>query len=368
MNTPLPVLSPLGSETRRYSVDTFLAAGGMGAIYLGRQFGAAGFAKTVVLKQLRSELVSRSEYRDRFIREAKISASLDHVNVVRTLDLVRIGKSYFIVMEYVPGVDLRLFLRRVRLLRRRLEVGPVLHIGLEVGSALLYAHPLGILHRDVSPSNILLGQTGDVKLSDFGIATLSGPFTWARQQALPPSERIEGKLGYMAPEQICHGWADPRADLFSLAVCLWEALTGERLFVTDGVDDPSKLSAQPIPELWKKRPDLPLADLDGVLRTALAPDPGRRFSSADSFVGALRDVARRSKLEMTPAAFARYLEETAGPPSSWRDQQPLLGANTSTHPLQPAQDRSDRDGAEPRAAGAAIASGGRTPRLARSWA
>ena len=163
---------------RRYRIERYLTEGGMGAIYVGKKLGPGGFEKEVVLKQLLPEYTARPEFRDLFFREAKISATLDHANIVHTFDLVESDESLFIVMEYVRGADLRTIIRRAKLRRRELSPAAALHITLEVLAGLAYAHnaadadgaSLAIIHRDVSPSNILCSVQGEVKLSDFGIA------------------------------------------------------------------------------------------------------------------------------------------------------------------------------------------------------
>ena len=262
---------------RKYRIERYLAEGGMGAIYLGKKLGAGGFEKEVVLKQLLPEFTERPEFRDLFFREAKISASLDHVNIVRTVDLVSSEDSLFIVMEYVRGADLRTIGWRARLSRNPLSAQAVLHVALEILAGLAYAHsrrapsgaPLGIIHRDVSPSNILCSAQGDVKLSDFGIAkasTFSSVFY-----------RVRGKVGYMSPEQAKNQPLDARSDLFSVAVCIFETLTGERLFTGDLQTPAEDIYGQEIPRLAVKRPDLPARARDH-LRAGPGPRSGRALS------------------------------------------------------------------------------------------
>src|SRR6478609_2173458 len=189
---------------RRYRIERYLTEGGMGAIYVGKKIGPGGFEKEVVLKQLLPEYTSRPEFRDLFFREAKISA---------TFDLVESDESLFIVMEYVRGTDLRTIVRRAKLRRRELAPGAALHIVLEVLAGLAYAHTrksaegssLAIIHRDVSPSNILCSAQGEVKLSDFGIAKA------ATHSSL--FYRVRGKVGYMSPEQARNQAMDHRSDL-----------------------------------------------------------------------------------------------------------------------------------------------------------
>src|SRR3982751_806621 len=258
------------ASARRYRIERYLTEGGMGAIYIGKKLGPGGFEKEGVLKQLLPEYTSRPEFRDLFFREAKISATLDHANIVHTFDLVESDESLFIVMEYVRGVDLRSIVRRAKLRRRELDPAAAIHIALEVLAGLGYAHTrrnvsgasLSIIHRDVSPSNILCSAQGEVKLSDFGIAkasTHSSVFY-----------RVRGKVGYMSPEQARNEPIDHRSDLYSLGVCLHEALTAERLFVGDLSTPPEEIYRQPIVPVSHKRLGIPPA-LDDVLAKALAP-------------------------------------------------------------------------------------------------
>src|SRR5262249_10264168 len=162
----------------RYVIVEYLAEGGMGAIYLGKKLGVDGFEKEVVLKQLLPEFTREPKFIDLFLREARLSASLDHNNIVRTVDLVNAGDDYFMVMEYVRGADLRTLMRRARRRHKRFTPQAAVFIGHEILEALSYAHgksgtdgkALHLIHRDVSPSNILVSGAGEVKLTDFGIA------------------------------------------------------------------------------------------------------------------------------------------------------------------------------------------------------
>jgi serine/threonine protein kinase len=307
----------VGSPLDKYVVLEYLAEGGMGAIYLGKKLGAGGFEKEVVLKQLLPEFTQQPEFIDLFLREARISATLDHANIVHTIDLVRAGDEYFIVMEYVRGGDLRTLLKRAKRRKKRMPPAVGLFIAREVLSALAYAHaklgpegkPLGLIHRDVSPSNILVSGTGEVKLTDFGIAKASTHHS--------VFYRVRGKVGYMSPEQAKSEVLDNRADLYSLAVCLYEMLTGERLFVAAGLTTtPDEMYGQPVPSVSRKRPDL-AKDLDKLMYKALAVDREARFQSAGEFQEAILRVAHKNGLMCSASELSRNLKDVCGVVEEW---------------------------------------------------
>jgi eukaryotic-like serine/threonine-protein kinase len=330
------------TTARRYRIERYLTEGGMGAIYIGKKLGPGGFEKEVVLKQLLPEYTSRPEFRDLFFREAKISATLDHANIVHTFDLVESDESLFIVMEYVRGVDLRTIVRRARLRRRELAPAAAIHIVLDVLAGLGYAHArrdqqgasLGIIHRDVSPSNILCSAQGEVKLSDFGIAkasTHSSVFY-----------RVRGKVGYMSPEQARNESVDHRSDLYSLAVCLYEALTAERLFVGDLSTPPDVIYGQPIVPPSRKRKSLPTA-LDEVLARALAPKPDDRYQDATAFTEALRQVAHRFGMVFSAPQLAEHLRNILGPdPARWLHDETTATGEGGTQKI-PIKDQAGKE-------------------------
>jgi eukaryotic-like serine/threonine-protein kinase len=327
---------------RKYRIERYLAEGGMGAIYVGKKIGAGGFEKEVVLKQLLPEFTTRPEFRDLFFREAKISATLDHQNIVRTFDLVMSEDRLFIVMEYVRGADLRTISWRARR-RRPLSPQAILHVTLEILAGLAYAHrrrspngdPLGIIHRDLSPSNILCSAEGEVKLSDFGIAkavTYSSAFY-----------RVRGKVGYMSPEMAHNLPIDSRSDLFSLAVSTYETLIGERIYTGDLNTPADKIYAQPVPALASKCPGLP-PRLQGVMDKGLALDPNQRYQDAETFADAIREVAHENGLLYSAPQLAAELRELLGNnPDTWlRDEADPQRAATD----RPSQTGSELEGYE----------------------
>ena len=301
----------------RYVIDEYLAEGGMGAIFLGKKLGLEGFEKAVVLKQLLPEFTSQREFIDLFLREARLSASLDHANIVHTLDLVAAGDDYFIVMEFVRGGDLRTLLRRIKQRGQRMSPAGALFVAREVLSALAYAHekrgpdgqPLGLIHRDISPSNVMLSVAGEVKLTDFGIAKAS------THKSI--FYRVKGKVGYMSPEQ-AFGTdpLDQRSDLYSLAVCLYEMIAGERLFVADMLSTPDQIYSQPLRTL-DQRPDVPTGT-DAMLATALATDPNHRYQTALEFQDALVQLSFDNALLFSSRDLSDHLLHVCGrDPDTW---------------------------------------------------
>lgn len=307
-----------GAPIDRYVVLEHLSEGGMGAIYVGKKLGAGGFEMEVVLKQLLPEFTQQEEFIDLFLREAKLSATLDHANIVHTIDLVTAGGEYFIVMEYLPGGDLRTLLKRAKRRGKRFSPAAAIRICRETLNALAYAHvkrdfdgqPLRLIHRDVSPSNILVSYTGEVKLTDFGIAKA------ATHNSL--FYKVKGKIGYMSPEQAKSEPLDHRSDLYSLAVCMYEVLTAERLFVHAGLTTSAEeIYSQPVPSVSKKVPGLP-ADLDAIMKKALSLSPDERFQTAGEFNEALTRCAHRNGLLIAAPDLARELLDACGPIDQWR--------------------------------------------------
>jgi len=212
-----------------------IATGGMAEIYLARTRGLGGFEKHVALKMIHPNFSSNDHFIEMLIDEAKISVQLQHANIAQVYDLGRVGKTYYITMEYVDGCDLYKILRRASEQDRSMPVEIAAHITKEVAHGLDYAHrkrddagkPLSIVHRDISPQNVLLSASAEVKIVDFGIAKAASR---AQQTAVGV---IKGKYYYMSPEQ---AWGDPvdhRTDIFSTGILLYEMLTGQMLYLEE---------------------------------------------------------------------------------------------------------------------------------------
>jgi serine/threonine-protein kinase len=333
-----------GSEGAHYVLGSYLTEGGMAAVYLGKRKAQGGFEKEVVLKRLRPELLHRPGLLELLLREARLAAGLEHPGIVRTLDLAQLDGDYFLVMEYVRGGDLRLLLKRARRLGRQFSVQAALLLGRELLNALDYAHryrvpgedggATGIVHRDVSPANILVSIAGEVKLTDFGIA-VAGAQPLAEEQPL----RVRGKIGYMAPEQARGEAVDARSDLFSLAAVLYEVLTLKRLFVGQEGQRPAQIYAEPI------TPPSRLCALppegDAIFLKALALDPAERYQSARDFYDALLGLTRRHGLWLDRAELAQHLRDVCGDdPGAWS----MIEERSSTAVLALIPDPGEPDG------------------------
>jgi serine/threonine-protein kinase len=283
-----------GRVLGRYEVLTQLASGGMAAVYIARAIGVAGFERLVAIKVLHPHLAYEEEFISMFLDEARLAARIRHPNVVPTLDISDSGgDGYFLVMEYIEGDHLGALLGRSAKQGRRLDTNLVMKIIIDALGGLGAAHtltddkgePLNIVHRDVSPHNIMVGTDGISRLTDFGVAKAEVRMASTR------AGQFKGKLSYMAPEQASTGEADQRSDLFSMGIILWESLTGRRLFRGENnAATLAKILNEPIPmpsSLW---PDL--EPFDALLEKALHRDPDQRFQTADEFMEAAEEVAR----------------------------------------------------------------------------
>ncbi len=278
-----------------YLVYEELGSGGMATVHRAEIRSIEGFSKPVALKRLHPHLAHSPETVKAFVREAQLASALHHGNIAQTFELGRAKDTYFIAMEYVPGPTLSQVIRQCQLAAGAIPIRITLGILIQLCDALDYAHnrtdelgkPLGIIHRDVSPSNIVLSNTGIVKLLDFGIAKVSGK----NQLTDTPANgtTIKGKFDYIAPEYLGGGKLDLRADLFALGVIAYELLTGRKLFAgkTD-FETTTMVLEMAIPPPSRHNPQVPL-ELDAIALTALQRDPALRWQSATALQRALID-------------------------------------------------------------------------------
>ncbi|MFN0246575.1 MAG: protein kinase domain-containing protein [Kofleriaceae bacterium] len=276
----------------RYELLARLATGGMGEIFLARLEGAAGFEKLFVVKRILPHLADDARFRQMLIAEARLASKLSHANICQVYELGETDGQLYIVMEYLEGVTLLPLLRKLSKDQSQLEFGFVGGVIQQTTDALHYAHelkdrggePIGIVHRDVTPSNIFLTEAGVAKVLDFGIAKVKDA------SANTQTGTVKGKYAYMAPEQLRGTTLDRRADVFALGVVLYEMLALRRLFQrkTDYLTFRAVME-QPIPDVRRYRPDVPDA-LAMVLAQSLDRDPTKRFESARIFGSAVLDA------------------------------------------------------------------------------
>lgn len=304
-----------GERFGQYKLLEKIAAGGMAEVWKARMRGVEGFQKTVAIKKILSHMTDNSEFVGMFIDEAKLAAQLSHPNIVHIYDLGKIGRDYYIAMEFVDGKDLRSLMNAGRRKGVRMPLGLALFIAARLASALDYAHrkrdfedqDMGLVHRDVSPQNVLLSLEGDVKLCDFGIAKAVSKAGQTQMGAL------KGKLQYMSPEQAWGRAVDARSDLFSLGAVLYEMLTGERLFTGDTeISVLESVRQGQIRSTRQTDPSIPV-EVDEIVARALAYDPQSRFASAGEMKHRIESVLHSLGLSPDPTDLAawvhRVLEE-----------------------------------------------------------
>lgn len=300
----------------RYELLEHLATGGMAEVWLARSFGVAGFEKRVVVKRILPGLARSPRFVRLFVQEARITAGLVHPNIVQIYELGRVGDEHFIAMEYVHGRDLTRMNRTLRQQGGRMPVHLALYTVAGVLRGLAHAHaltdptgrPLRLVHRDVSPHNVMLSFQGEVKLFDFGIARLMG-----ETPAEPAAGRVGGgKFAYMAPEQALGEPIDRRSDVYSAGLVLQELLTGRRVFdQSDPAEKLAAVQAGAVPDLASLRPDLP-ADVCAVVQRMLAASPDERFARAEEAEEAVRAVLYELGERADAATLAAWMQDTCG--------------------------------------------------------
>jgi len=298
-----------GTRFGQYVLLEKIATGGMAEVWKARMRGVEGFQKIVAIKKILPHLSDNREFIDMFIDEAKLAAQLNHNNIIHIYDLGKIQSSYYIAMEFVDGFDLKTILKNAQERDVPLSIELSLFIASKVAAALDYAHrkrdfenrDLGLVHRDVSPQNVLMSQEGDIKLCDFGIAKAASKASHTQAGAL------KGKLQYMSPEQAWGRPIDRRSDIFALATVLFEMLTNRKLFTGENeisileqvrearVEPPSKLNEEVTPEI------------DRIVLKALAKDPDARYQTAAEMARDLDAVLYEFKPTPTSADLAIYM-------------------------------------------------------------
>jgi len=319
----------------RYALYDAIASGGMATVHLGRLIGHVGFERTVAIKRLHPQFAQDPEFVSMFLDEARVVGRIRHPNVVPTLDVVAASGELFIVMEYVQGESLARLIKASVAQGSRIPPPFVATMMAGVLHGLHAAHearnergePLGVVHRDVSPQNILVGTDGVARVLDFGVAKAAGRIQTTREG------QLKGKLAYMAPEQVS-GVVGRGTDIYAASVVLWEALTGKRLFSGDNDAHVMKLVLEgritPPSEII---PDLPPA-LDALTLRGLSREPADRFPTAKDMALALEDAIAH----VAPSKIGAWVEATAAKTLHDRSERiAVIESNSSARPAAQAQ-------------------------------
>ena len=311
----------------RYELLHRLAVGGMAELYLARQSGIEGFEKVVVLKRVLPHLSEDPEFVSMFLSEARMAAALDHPNIAAVTDIGEEAGEYFFAMEYVHGRNLLEVLKRGA--EYPLSMACALTVIAGVAAALHHAHellgpdgrPLGLVHRDVSPSNVMIAHSGAVKLTDFGIAKA------VSRTSTTLEGKIKGKVGYMSPEQTRGDMIDRRSDIFALGILLYEATTGARAFyATNDFAAMGRIARADFVQPTQIQPDFPV-ELEMIIGRALQKEPGARYSTAEQLQLELEEFAHANGVRLSALELARHMKRAFGSPAHPQtDLQSFAGA------------------------------------------
>ncbi|MFT3840983.1 MAG: serine/threonine-protein kinase [Myxococcaceae bacterium] len=315
----------------RYSLLRKIADGGTGEVFLANMEGSAGFKRMVVLKRVKPNLWADQKFREMLIDEAHISMALHHSNIVQVLDLGVAGGRYFLAFELVDGWTLSQIVTRARKAGMEIPQNLALHVMAETCRALAYAHgktqkgePMGIVHRDVTPQNVLLSEQGEVKLSDFGIAKAASRLTVSQ------IGQVKGKPAFMSPEQATGLELDGRSDLFAVGVMLYWLLVGELPFLgaTD-LESLAKVARGQFTPPEKKKPDLqkPLLKL---ITKALERDVKKRFQNAEEMLAELESIQRKVLTPAGQTELKAWLSELA----KKDNQKPISHTDATLPPMK----------------------------------
>jgi serine/threonine-protein kinase len=299
----------------------------MAEVYLGEAVSVQGFKKKVAIKRVLPHLAQNESFIEMFLDEARLSARLNHTNIVTVFDISKREDTYFLIMEFVDGVNLKRILESLVKRGTRIRLADAIHICIESCRGLGYAHdlsdenakPLGIVHRDISPPNIMVTRRGEVKLADFGLAKASNQL-----QSTDPGV-VKGKFSYLSPEAAFGSAVDARADIFSLGIVLWEMLAGKRLFWGENDYATVKLVQKAnIPRLSPLNREVDDA-FEEVLLKALTRDPADRYQTAREFSEALSEYIFSHRLLVTAYDLANLVQSVTNDlPSSHGDEQSLI--------------------------------------------
>ncbi len=318
----------------RYSFARRLAVGGMAEVLLARQQGIAGFEKLVVIKRILPQLRNDGRFVEMFLNEARLAAALHHPNIVEIYNIERETEDFFIVMEYLSGEDLRLILRRAKREEFRIPVAIACRVIADAVAGLDYAHGatdtqgrgLGLVHRDVGPTNLMVTYTGTTKLLDFGVAKANVHNIYTKPGTL------KGKYGYASPEQVQHHELDGRSDVFSVAVVLWELLTVRRLFRGDSPSEVLKaVMERQIPPPSSYNPEVP-EELDQIVLSALRRDRDQRTPSARMFREHLEGLMEQQQWHVGQHQVSSWMQAVLA--EQWEERKLLEHEVAAADPIE----------------------------------
>ncbi|HEX7837448.1 MAG TPA: serine/threonine-protein kinase [Kofleriaceae bacterium] len=298
----------------RYTITERLDHGGMAEVFRGVAESMEGFKKSVAIKRILPNLTKNQMFVSMFLDEARLSLFLQHANIVQVFDISKTpDNAYFLVMEYVDGCNLKGLIERQKQKSKRIDIGHSVYLMSECCKALQYAHflehpetnePLGIVHRDISPPNILLSKNGEIKLQDFGLAKANSQI-----ESTDPGV-VKGKFSYLSPEAASGLDVDHRADVFAVGIILWELFTGKRLFYGDTDYQTVELVRQArVPSIAALNPEVD-AELEQVVRKALARDPNDRYQNAADLGDALAQFLFSRRMKVTARDIAALVRDT----------------------------------------------------------
>jgi serine/threonine protein kinase len=296
----------------RYRITERVAAGGMAEVFRGVAESMQGFKKNIAIKRILPNLTKNKKFVAMFLDEARLSLSLQHANIVQVFDIGHSEDTYFIVMEFVDGVDLKALTEWRRRIARRIPIAHTLYVVTEICKGLSYAHemanpetgePLGIVHRDISPPNVLISKQGEVKVVDFGLAKATSQI-----ETTDPGV-VKGKMSYLSPEAARGEEVDSRADIFAVGILLYEMLTGKRLFYGETDYQTVELVRNAkIPPLKAQNPQVE-PELEDIVRKALARRPDDRFPNATDLQDALAHYSYSRGLKVISRDIAELVRQ-----------------------------------------------------------
>ncbi len=306
----------------RYELLNRIAVGGMAEVFRAKALGAHGFEKMLAIKKILPDLAKDPEFEERFIAEAKLAVGLSHANVVQVMDFGRFAGTLFIAMELVDGLDLAALIAHYKSRGKKIPIPAAFHISIELIRGLAFAHEHEVVHRDISPSNVLLSKAGEVKIADFGIAVAM------RQESSSNKGRVMGKWRYMSPEQTQAATLTSSSDLFSAAAVIFEVFSGRKLFLgKTSKEITENIHTMPIPKLAELRVGVPDA-VDEVLAMMLKRDVAKRSAGGITVMKALTEASYKSSIVATALDVADAVSEALK--GKEEDAQASAGASVAS--------------------------------------